>query len=195
MRVPDLSRNDYRAVQTYVAATSVGASTVRGYAEGTKEDCEQFLVDLPLSSLRRRKPASFRAFLDTQTDNLIANLEKSTKLQEGEYFGLARKVLNIFLHNAYSNQFLCKKYRLWKYTSQYEVPIDSKTAAGIRKDYKALGFRRSEPWKWKGLLHHESDANDRYQDAAEIIAQNDGTTRVRLDAYYYPGHWSWDYRR
>jgi len=180
-------KEDIEAIREYVAVTSVGPSTVRGYAENTKSICQRHLSKFPLDALAECSPREFLEFLDARTTVLMRLMSRNRKLLDHEsYFGLARKVLNIFLRNSYYNQFLISRYNIAKHEGLFEVPIDSRSAAGIRRDCRDLEIVYEDPWYWNGLLYHDWDTNAQYQDAASRIAENEGTIRVHLDSYYYP---------
>jgi len=190
--VRKLSSQDLDALQTYVAAASVGPSTVRSYPGETKSICQRHLSSLNLRPLRQGSPSDFRTFLTRQTQSLIRKLSSNSALPIPEsYFGVARKVVNIFLHNAYYNQFLCEHFSLWRHVESYEVPLDSKVARGIRADSRSLGLAFEPSWEWSSLRAFDASTNQRYQELARAIAESMATYRVHLDDYYYPGGFLW----
>jgi hypothetical protein len=105
------------------------------------------------------------------------------KLVDGaQYWGLARKVLNIFLRGSLYNTYLTAHYGLPRLDACYEVPLDSLSAAGIRKHASERPLPR-----WVGVIHVTPDINDHFQRLATAIAPEQNTLRVHLDAMFWGG--------
>ena len=88
-------------IQQYIAITSVGASTVRGYPKDTVKESREFLKKLPLGQFGVRGELEFRQCLDKATKQL-----KKAFPHGARKWALSRKILNIFLHNAFYNHYL-----------------------------------------------------------------------------------------
>ena len=122
-----------------IAKTSVGASTVRGQTKGTVAEARKYLIkNINLEDFVN--PDNFQNMLDKHTEilfeklkNLYESAEKNKKRNPPSW-GLARKVLNIFLFEAAHNTILNRKYNLEEKIIPYlEVPLDYKNAERLKK--------------------------------------------------------------
>jgi len=184
-----ISESDLKAIQNYLAATAVGPSTVRSYPGDTLITTRQFLGKLQLQALANKPADSFPQYLSILSRRLKVKLAALSSANENDdYFGISRKVINIFLHNAYYNRYLCGRFELDRFEDQFEIPIDSRTAKAIRsraiKSGEAFPAQIPPPWKTIKALTPSTHAE--YQRAALAIAQQQGTKRVHLDAYFWP---------
>lgn len=159
-------------LQCYIAVTSVGASTVRGSPSGTVKACRDFLTQLSLSQFGVKSKKVFYRNLDLETENLKVALPRGRR-----HWALARKVLNIFLHNVFYNHYLRKRYNLDAAEQYYEVPIDSVVARGIRKRSPRGTFER-----WVSLKVLGPEEHEKYQLHADLLANKKQYARVHLDA-------------
>jgi hypothetical protein len=159
-------------IQRYIAITSVGASTVRGLPKGTAEAAREFLAGVSLRQFGINSERLFRRRLNRLTDDF-----KGVLPSRRGHWGLARKLLNIFLHNALYNYYLRKKYSLGRSETLYEVPIDSVVARGIRRAFPA-----GRCPAWRGLKNLSNVEHEVYQDCAAELAASRGLARVHLDA-------------
>jgi hypothetical protein len=163
------------AVQGRTARVAVGASTTRGYAEGTVDAARTFLSELELRRFGVTRAATFRAELDDATDELRRRLPRGARS-----WGLARKLMNIFLRDALYTTHLCEKYGLDAAEKYFEVPLDSITSGRLQEE-----AGRGVLPAWKGVKHLHPGASDKYQDYAEELAQQRGHARVHLDTYWW----------
>ncbi len=159
-------------IQQYVAITSVGASTVHGYPKNTVKKSREFLKKLPLGQFGVKDELEFRQCLDKATERLKKELPRGARK-----WALSRKILNIFLHNAFYNHYLCKQYSLHLAEGFFEVPVDSLVARGVRKEFPKEKFGR-----WPGLKGLTKAKHRRYQHHAKLLATKWGLARVHLDA-------------
>ncbi len=159
-------------LQCYIATTSVGASTVRGSPTGTVEASREFLSQLSLRQFGVKGKHIFCRNLDYETENLTISFPRGR-----QHWALSRKVLNIFLHNAFYNYYLRDYYNLDYSEGHYEVPIDSVVAKGLRKRFPRGTFNR-----WTGLGTLTPKMHETYQHHAQILADREGYARVHLDA-------------
>jgi hypothetical protein len=162
----------YTDMQRYVAWTSVGASTVRGMRTSGLVAC--FRRELQAVKLRRFTGVSERAFrgrLDDETELLLGRLPMGCR-----FWGLARKVLNIFLRSALYNTYLRAHYRLDEAEGLFELPLDSYTAKGL---IRRSGHGNLPSWSAVRSLTPEN--SERYQQTAAAIADDLGVARVHLD--------------
>jgi hypothetical protein len=156
-------------IQRYVAVTSVGASEVRGSPAGTADAARAFLACLDLHRFGTANAEAFQSELDSATEKLVERIPAHA-------WGVARKVLNIFLHNAFYNHYLRTEYQLDLAESLFEVPVDSAVARGLR----SRAGKDNLP-AWLGVKALTPDTNRRYQETAVTAAKIEGCSRVHLD--------------
>lgn len=96
------------------------------------------------------------------------------------HWGVARKVLNIFLRGATYNCYLRHAYSLGRLEDMLELPLDSLTVQGL----KARSPQRSLPC-WHGVKHLTKGESDRFQDRASQIAKEHEVSRVHLDIFLW----------
>jgi hypothetical protein len=163
-------------LQRRIAMTSIGPSTARGMGpKGTITAARQFLVELDLRSLQRCSPASFESFLNRTTDELVAALPR-----KAQYWGSARKFLNIFLRGLLYNRYLCDRYNLYALEPWLEIPLDRQVAKGLH------GEPGSETLpKWRTVISLSPAENKIFQEFAKEVAISEHTYRVHLDLLYW----------
>jgi hypothetical protein len=163
-------------IQKRAARVAVGASTVRGQgAPGMVLAAREYLADLQLERFVAGDERAFRRRLDRATIDLMKSLPK-----RGRSWGIARKVLNIFLRDALYTGYLARGYRLGRIEHFLEVPLDSISAKSITADV----LRRSVP-RWRTVRNLTPEDSDRFQDAARGIARRHGVARVHMDAVWW----------
>lgn len=166
------------AMHRYVAYCSVGASTVRGLrTSGVVAAARDALRRVELGPYGSGTPKAFRSRLDRDTGLVQGSLPDGA-----QFWGVARKLLNIFLRGALYNTYLNPHYGLSALEDRYEMPLDSLSASGICD----LSATRSLP-RWTAVKHVTSEINEQYQLRAESIAVAHGTARVHLDAIFWGG--------
>ena len=169
---------DIDAIHRYVAYGSVGASTVRGLrTKGVVASAREALRKVDLTPYGNATTASFRRTLDVDTENVRLAL-----VDGAQYWGVARKVLNIFLRGSLYNTYLTEHFGLSRLDACYEIPLDSLSATGIRDNTTA----RPLP-KWVGVKYVTPEINDHFQRLATDIAVAKQTYRVHLDAMFWGG--------
>jgi hypothetical protein len=160
-------------IQSFVSTESGGASTLRGQgAGGMVRVARTYCSAIDLSVFGTSRLSSFSVQLDETTEDLRLKFP-----QGGRHWGAARKVMNVFLRNAYYNQFLCSQFHLERAVALYEVPLDSIVADELRR----LDEARCLP-RWPGVKYLQPDTNTRYQDFLLKLASCNGLQRVHLDA-------------
>jgi len=106
----------------------VAASTVRGLrTKGVVAAAREALHNVDLKPYGVATADSFRSRLDADTENVRLALPDGT-----QFWGVARKVLSIFLRGALYNTYLTAHFGLSDLDACYEIPLDSLSAAGIR---------------------------------------------------------------
>jgi hypothetical protein len=163
------------AIQSQAARGSVGASTVRGRGNaGSADAAREFLCTIDLTTFGSGSVA-FAAALDNSTDDLRAALPHAA-----QHWGMARKVLNIFLRNCLYTTYLNAEFRLDRTEDSFELPLDSITALNLKR---AAG-RGTLP-SWPGVKHLSPSLNAQFQEAAAEEAAKRGIARVHLDAVWW----------
>src|SRR5450759_2157906 len=158
------------AVQSRVARVSVSASAVRGSKAGTVEAARGFLRRLDLTPFG--SDSAFSEVLDRSTDALRVALPRGV-----QHWGLARKLLDIFLRDCLYTTYLKEAFHLRNSEAEYEIPLDSITALHLKR---AAG-RGGLP-SWPGVKNVRPSLNAQFQAAAEAEAKRMGIPRVHLDA-------------
>ena len=131
------------------------------------------MAGVQLVRFSTRDRAAFERALDRHTRRLMAKLPT-----RGATWGLARKLLNIFLRDCLYTRYLSRAYGLASGERFFEIPLDSITAKQIRKAAPELP-------RWRGVRHLEPDISAAYQAAALLVAKRKHTLRVHLDAYWW----------
>jgi hypothetical protein len=176
MTSPNLPKKLLPALRAHQARVSVGITTVRGQGIGVLHAARDFLADadrLDLAGFQVSAESRFLARLDQATEAL----RRALPGRAGTW-GLARKILNIYLRDCHYSRFLCAAYRLESIEHLLEVPLDGVVGRRLRELADARGAVVS-PWRSiRGLTREDSD---RYQRFARALAAEAGHARVHLD--------------
>jgi hypothetical protein len=176
MSLNRFSASHRSALRAYQARISVTQPTVRGQGKGVLAASHHFLaVDFQLGGMLATTERSYIKRLDRATEAL----QRALGRKSGS-FGLARKLLNIYMRDCFYSRMLCSQYRLESIEPFLEVPLDSFVAKGLIAEAEQLGqFRRLPTWRTiKGLQREESD---RFQSFASELAAKRKHDRVHLD--------------
>jgi len=165
------------AHQERVARIAVGASTARNQGgPGVVAAARQFFAGLDLRRFARRNARRYRAELDMATDELLGRLPPVAAS-----WGLARKLLNIFIRDASYHVVLNAEYGLLDRAGRHmELPLDSLTAAGLKR-----ALERGALPGWPGVKNVQPVLSARYQQAAAQVASRAGIRRVDLDVPWW----------
>ncbi len=166
-------REFLRAIQSRAARAAVGASAVRGGPAGTKKAARNHLRSIDLARFAVR-PSRFPSVLNRETKRLQVVLPK------GARWGLARKVLNIFLRDCLYTTYLENRYHLSRAEAALEIPLDRLTATALRQT-----MDRGALPKWLGVKHLRPSDSARFQSVAMQIADDLGIHRVHLDSVFW----------
>lgn len=170
----NLERRLLSAIQHRTARVAIGASAARGRGNrGVVGEARRFMRSVKLARFATRDRVAFDRLLDGHTGRLMAALPKS-----GATWGLARKLLNIFLRDSLYNGYLNNAYRLTLAERFLEIPLDSVTARHILEADPELP-------RWRGVRHLKPDVSAVYQAAAVLVAKRERIARVHLDAYWW----------
>jgi hypothetical protein len=157
-------------LKKYVAYTSVGASTVRGQrTPGLVSKLRELLMEeVDLCEFGRVSAHGFGPMLDAATEAIRSRMPPGTR-----HWGIARKVLNIFLRGAFYNIYLREAFGLAGLERLLELPLDSLTVVGMKKRSPA----RSLP-RWRGVKHLTPEHSASFQERALAIAESESTSRA-----------------
>ena len=137
------------------------------------DSARDFVSRLKIQQFGTQDQRSFVRRLEAATNQLQGTLPR-----RASSWGLARKLLNIFLRDSLYNTYLSKAHKLWKAEQYFEVPLDSITAARLHDE-------RPDLPRWLGVKYLTSDVSAAYQTAAQLVAERRGFARVHLDAYWW----------
>lgn len=163
-------------IQAFIARAATGPSAVRGHGNaGVGAAAREYLSVMPLTPFGTRNAKDFANALDPQTERLRLSFPKGAR-----HWGLARKLINIFLRDALYTVYLREAYGLERAESLLELPLDKKTAERLLEEYA-----EGELPEWPGVRYVDPATNATYQHAASEVAAAFGTDRVHLDAAWY----------
>lgn len=162
-------------VRSRAARIATGGSAMRGKGNsGASAAARSVLRSMDLSILAYADEAAFGKQLDMQTSRVLAGLPRGAR-----HWGLARKVVNIFLRDCLYTSYLRDVFKLGPLESMLEVPLDS---------YVAKRLIETQPGqlpRWRGVKHVSPSESHLLQAAAVLESQRLGVARVHLDAYYW----------
>jgi hypothetical protein len=160
-------------IQRFVAEATIGPSTLRGQGvPGVLKAARRFLTKLDMRRVSVANPHTFEKRLNKYTHLLVRRLPPGAK-----HWGVARKAINLFLRDAYYNQFLARKYRLNRIARHLEIPLDAVVTRRLRE---LAGRSRLPQWRGlKGLTPADSAA---YQQFVVQLARRERVHPVHLDA-------------
>jgi hypothetical protein len=165
-----------KAIQSRAARSAIGASAVRGRGNtGVAPAARAFLAPLDLRAFGTDSPSQFARKLDRTTECLRAALPRPAR-----HWGLARKLLNIFLRDCFYTAYLNTACHLNSAKNFYELPLDSITATRLKR---AAG-RGALP-VWPRVRHLTPKVSAEFQRFAAELARREGIARVHLDALYW----------
>lgn len=157
-----------------IAITAIGPSALRNQGvEGFIDCVRRFLGKLDLEIFVQNDETLFQRQLDQQTQNLLDILGV-------DYWGTARKGLNLFLRDVLYNRYLCERFNFQLIEPWLEIPLDSAVARGLRTR-SARGLLPS----WPGLKRLTKGQSDLYQNFAQSLASKAKIARVHLDVYLW----------
>ena len=165
-----------RVVQSHAARVAPGASAVRGRGNaGTVAASREFLRSVSLRCFAVRDSSIFAAELDRTTQRLRAALPGKAR-----HWGLARKILNIFLRDCLYTTYLSEAFYLQRAERFLELPLDSITATELRR---AAG--RGVLPRWPGVKHVTPALSAWFQAIAAKEAAARQIARIHLDALWW----------
>jgi hypothetical protein len=136
----------------------------------------EFLGGMRLAAFGTHDRHAFNRGLDRSTELLLAAFPAHC----ANWWGLSRKLLNIFLRDCFYTTYLDAAYGLHAAEGLFEIPLDSITAKQIRQRQ-----RGSKLPQWKGVRKLTKEVNAAYQHAALLDAKLQDVARVHLDACWW----------
>jgi len=134
-----------------------------------------YLRRLDLKRFGEPTKSRFLEHLDAATAELRDSLPPDAR-----HWGLARKVLNIFLRDCLYTTYLDAAFGLRKNEAFFELPLDSITAVHLKRAAGRGGLPR-----WPGVKHLTEPISAEFQAAATAEANNRGIPRIHLDAIWW----------
>jgi hypothetical protein len=163
------------ALQVRAARIAIGSSSMRGRGNrGVVEAGRRFLNALSLANFGTADPEKFRSALDAATSGLRKALPNRS-----QYWGLARKGLNIFLRDCLYTVYLRDAYSLDLAEAYFEVPLDSLSGRALHKAAPGALPR------WHTVRGLTAELSDKYQGIASECAASKGMARVHLDVFWW----------
>jgi hypothetical protein len=165
-----------KAVRSRAARIAATSSAARGRGNGgVVKAARRYLRKMDLSHLGTDDEAVFRAALNRRTERLIRKPPRGA-----QHWGLARKLLNIYLRDCLLTTYLNTAFYLARAEALFELPLDSITAHGL----KQAGDRGALP-VWPGVRHLTPKISAEFQRFAAGLVRREGKARVHLDAVYW----------
>jgi len=162
-------------IQKRIANTAVGTSTVRGQPKGTVTIARKNLQLINLKDFSCSSEDQFRKVLDVYTEKLKNDLPSKS-------WGIARKVLNIFLFQAAHDVFLNRNYSLEGIIAFLEVPLDNPNAKKLKRIAKSKG----KSLDWKNIYSLSPETSNEFQEYAKKYAsQKYNCESCDLDIYWW----------
>ena len=169
-------REFQRMQQSRIARGAVGATAVRGRGNaGTVRAARAFLRRVNLRTFSTARPTKFAAALNRSTDALRAALPVTAR-----HWGVARKVLNLFLRDCLYNKYLNEAYSLDRASHLLELPLDSYTGSALVD----LAPRGTLP-RWPGVKYVTPETSAAFQLVASLEGKRREVDRVHLDGLWW----------
>lgn len=164
------------AIQSRAARIAASASAVRGRGNaGVVASSRTYLRKLSLKAFGECTKEQFAKHLDAETVGLRDSLPRGAR-----HWGLARKVVNIFLRDCLYTTYLDSAFGLRNVEAYLELPLDSITAIHLKR---AAG--RGKLPAWPGVKHLTEPLSAKFQEAATSEAARRGIPRIHLDAIWW----------
>src|SRR5687767_10690224 len=141
--------NLLRAIQARAARAAASPSATRNQGKNVVKIAREFLGKLDLRRFGGKGAGKegFKAELDRGT-------EKLRRLLPGNPWGLARKLLNIFLRDVLYTSYLSEPNGLAEAEALFEIPLDKYTVREM-KNRRPHGTAKLP--RWKGVRHLKED--------------------------------------
>lgn len=175
-----ISQQHLDEMQHYVAKVGTTASALRNQGgSGLVSTAISFLSGIDLKQLASHTPATYRQWLDTQTNALMGQFPVAG------LWGPARKVVNIFMVMASLNVFLRTAYGLDRFENVLEVPLDNTVEEKLRHFGLSNNLFPGAFPQWQSIKNLTQPDSDKYQQIADAMSNNLGVPRGRLDVVLF----------
>ena len=164
-----------KTIQRKVAVSAVGPSALRGQGKGVLRTSQDFLAHMSLERVPKSNAKKFQLWLDRQTELLLDKLAVKNRP-----WGAARKAINLFLRDAFYNQYLYKKFNLKAIEFWLELPLDNAVTKGLK-----LQSNKGELPRWPGLKNLNPITSKAFQVFGSKQAKLQGIARIHLDIYLW----------
>lgn len=172
----NLDHDFITAVQERVARVAISASATRGQrSPGLAHAARRHCAAIALANFSVADENQFLTRLDQETERLQKAVPHGAR-----NWGIARKLLNIFLRDSLYTSYLCDHYTLGRSERFLEIPLDSITGAHIWR----LDQTPTLP-RWRGVKYLSPSVSAAYQKAASEEARSRGIARVHLDTFWW----------
>lgn len=159
---------------------SISPAALRGHPEGTVGVAISYLLGMNLQGFKSIDEERFLSLLGEYTLRLQQEIRKISIA--AQYWGSARKAINLFLENACYHTVLRAEYELDKLAAYLEVPLDNEVASGLRAAANERGIALP---RWPRLKGLSPETSAKYQDFARKYANELNCLRVELDLLFW----------
>jgi len=139
------------------------------------EAARKFLEKVDIEEFALSDVTRFARQLDSTTIRL-----KRCLPSKAQSWGIARKVMNIFLREVLYSIYLERHYRISVAERLLELPLDSITAKRLKEHDKGARLPR-----WPRIKHLRPEVSAEYQAVAAEVAEEMGIARIHLDTYWW----------
>jgi hypothetical protein len=168
-----MNPNQIENLRRRAAELAVAASTVRGSPTGTVRAARRALQTVRLEAFVVSSRTQFLDVLEHETRRVRSRLPRGAR-----HWGIARKILNIYLRSCVYSRPLAEAYRLTRIERWLELPLDSQVARGAH----ACSDAKLPRWRTvKGLTRKDSAA---FQKAAVDLA-----AKLRVYPIHFEACW------
>jgi len=170
------------AVPERVARVTLGASVMRVFAKGTRDDLRKALVGIPAEQLRSiPDDEKFREWFEVQLRTVGEAIHlkntKNARVQPGAVWGHGTKVLTIFLREMVAHTRVFKDGEVGRIERLLYVPLDRITMDRLLKLGVPLPFRRIR----------EIDSARKFYDVQSQLAT--AAKRVGVPPVWFDDNW------
>lgn len=159
------------------ARVVAGPSATRGRNNaGVGAVAREYLSGINLAKFATNNASRFAVALDGETEGL----RRAFPPRASKNWGLARKLVNLFLRDCLYTVYLEKSFRLSQAEPLLELPLDSITGTKL---CNTVG--NGQHLRWRGVSKLNRDVNALMQAAASEEATRRKTCRVHLDAVWW----------
>jgi len=169
-----MTPNQVEKLRHRIAELAVVGSTVRGSPTGTVKAARRALKAIRLDAFVVSSRARFVQVLERETRQLRSMLPSGAR-----HWGIARKILNIFLRACVYSRPIAEAYRLGRIEPWLELPLDGQVARGVR-----ICSTTQLP-RWRTIKGLEPGDSEQYQRAAGRLAEEFRVCPIHFEACWW----------